>query len=272
MAKFTLDVATDFASICAFDPAALPKDFDTLIGLDPLNTIETLIEEGLFWIEETGGTGNYVCHVYIDEAYPFTDAIWEKVFDQSDFFPFTCPSGKLWICGLEHAARNPRRGRSFEEPPSTPLHSKAISIGSGNHLLRVTQIANEDIRPTEPDKPPYFSWKHMAAFVLAILGIVGTLVAGLMIVFSFIEFFFGRSPVDPACACRRVFPGELNPLFLVAVSALPLWLGGHLKKIARQSEKRQSAKLKQIDRLRRKSADYIFEIRTNVALPSAPAS
>jgi hypothetical protein len=272
MAKFTLDVATDLASICAFDPAALPKDFDALIDLDPLNTIETLAEEGIFWIEETGGTGNYVCHVYIDEAYPFTDAIWEKVFDQSDFFPITCPSGKLWICGLEHAARNPRRGRIVGEPPSTPLHSKPISIGGGSHLLRVTQIANDDIRPAEPDKPLYFSWKHMVALVLTILGIVGTLLAGLWILIAFIEFFSGRYPVDPSCACRRVFPGELHPFFLVAISALPLWLAGQLKKIARQSEKRQSTKLKQIDRLRRKSADYVFEIRTNVALPSGPAS
>ncbi len=100
--RHRIEAGTDGATLCAFDPAALPKDFDARVGDDPAGLMEALRDHGLVWVGDTGGDGQHQVEVRIDEA----SAPQAPVFRGS----LLVPSGALWVCGAEYMARDPLNG------------------------------------------------------------------------------------------------------------------------------------------------------------------
>jgi hypothetical protein len=106
--KHIIETGTDAASLCLFDPGALPVDFDERAREDSVATFEELDRQGKLWWSDTGGDGGYLFHVYVDEPVP--DALRSVLRDPHQRAPFNVPSGALWACGAEYAARDPERG------------------------------------------------------------------------------------------------------------------------------------------------------------------
>ena len=106
--KHVIRTGTDGAALCCFDAEALPDDFDKMSMDDPVGTFERLQVEQRAWYRETGGDGKFLFHVHVDE--PIPPNLEGVATGIADFDAFHCPSGKLWICGAEYAARDPGRG------------------------------------------------------------------------------------------------------------------------------------------------------------------
>jgi hypothetical protein len=108
--RHVVETGTDGATICFFDPAALPPDFDERIEDDPVGTFEALEGEGRFWWRSTDGDGAYLFHFYVDEDVP--EPISTQAHDGATVARFLVPSGVIWACGAEYAARDPERGHA----------------------------------------------------------------------------------------------------------------------------------------------------------------
>ena len=65
--KHIVEASCDGATLCAFDPAALPTNFDQIVSDDPAGLMEKLQSEGKFWFSETGADGRFVFHIFVNE-------------------------------------------------------------------------------------------------------------------------------------------------------------------------------------------------------------
>ena len=106
--RHVIETGTDGAMVCLFDPAGLPADFDARSGDDPVGLFEALREEGKFWLAETGGDGEYLFHFYVDEDPPAE--VVRAGGEAREAGRLEAPSGVVWACGAEYAARDPGRG------------------------------------------------------------------------------------------------------------------------------------------------------------------
>lgn len=103
-----INTGTDGASVCFFDAAALPDDFELRVVEDARGLFDTLQGEGRLWWDSTDGDGQFTFHFYVDEDSPEEFqryATQVKTIDR-----FLLPSGSLWCCGEEYAARDPLAG------------------------------------------------------------------------------------------------------------------------------------------------------------------
>ena len=105
--RHIVETGTDGATICFFDPAALPPDFDERIEDDPVSTFEALEREGRFWWRSTDGDGSYLFHFYVDQDVP--EPISTHSRGAATVARFLVPSGVIWACGAEYAARDPAK-------------------------------------------------------------------------------------------------------------------------------------------------------------------
>ena len=92
--NLVVEAGCDGATLCAFDPAALPADFDRLVCDDPVAVTTRLQSEGRFWIGETGADGRFVFEVYVDEPVQ-TMAAGTRFKLEAQFPEFACPSGTI---------------------------------------------------------------------------------------------------------------------------------------------------------------------------------
>ncbi len=106
-----IETGCDGATLCFFDPAALPDNFDAQIEADPVDLMENLQQQQRLWFGGTGGDGGYIFHVYVDEDLPAS--LHTKVNHLDSFDAFVVPSGRLCICGAEYAANDPMKGSPF---------------------------------------------------------------------------------------------------------------------------------------------------------------
>lgn len=130
--RLTIEAGTDGGSVCCFDPAALPADFDQLTAAGGIETIEQLTTEGRFWWGGDGD-GSYLLHIYVDEE-P-TAEIRECGEDFAETPCFHVPSGRLVGCGVEYAAADPFHGNS-----STP----GGGLGKYSHMGGMVQLPAGD--------------------------------------------------------------------------------------------------------------------------------
>jgi hypothetical protein len=136
--RYVVETGTDGASVCFFDPAALPGDFDDAIEKDPVQIHSELQREERFWFQETGGDGRQLFHVCFNES--FNRPKGAQVTQIAQFKKLACPSGELWICGAEYAAKDPERGSG-----STPVGGLGkyvhmggkISLPAGHYAVNV---------------------------------------------------------------------------------------------------------------------------------------
>lgn len=111
--KHVIETGSDAASLCLFDPATLPPDFDERARRGAFEEFEKLADAGTLWWCNTGGDGGYLVHVYVDESVPAE--LRPYLYDAWKSPHFPVPSGILWACGAEYVARDPEHGN-----PHTP--------------------------------------------------------------------------------------------------------------------------------------------------------
>jgi hypothetical protein len=100
-----IEARTDSATVCFFDPVALPVDFDERAKKDPVEVVQKLAKQGRIWCWDTGADGGYLFHFYVDEEVP--KRIQTHALEPQQLSGFHVPSGTLWACGTEYAARDP---------------------------------------------------------------------------------------------------------------------------------------------------------------------
>jgi hypothetical protein len=140
--KHIIVAGCDGATLCVFDPAALPRDFDRVVGDDPPAMMQQLKSQERMWFGETGADGRFVFHAYVGERPPPTSAD-EKRILLAEFPGFVCPSGKLWFCGAEYAANDPERGSSFTPKGGLrryPNGAGHIQVRSGKNQLKIYAV------------------------------------------------------------------------------------------------------------------------------------
>jgi hypothetical protein len=255
MAKFIVEAGCDGAMVCAFDAEALPSDFDDSIEHDPLDVMLQLQKEGRFWIGGTGGDGSFIFHIYVDEQ-AVHESLGNSVIEEQ---LIACPSGKLWICGAEYAANDPRKGSAFTPKGGLDAYEMGeyIEIPKGTHSLRVTLMDNEDHKLNHP-----FHWSMIAE----ILCVMCLLIGGIGAFFSALSFTFG--------SLAKLFQWIVgSPLFEKGWHALPviggicvasiavLLLGIFIFKLI-GNMKSVIAHRAAYNEARRQIPDYIFEIKT----------
>jgi hypothetical protein len=259
MAKFIVEAGCDGAMVCAFDPEALPSDFDDSIEHDPLDAMLQLQKEGRLWIDGTGGDGSFIFHIYVDEQAAYESLGDSVIEEQSEFRPIACPSGKLWICGAEYAAIDPHKGSAFTPKGGLDAHEmgECIEIPKGTHSMRVTLMDNEDHELNHP-----FHWPMIAE----ILGVLCLLIGGIGAFFSALSFTFG--------SLAKLFQWIVgSPLFEKGWHALPVIGGICVASIAvfllgififKRIDNMKSviAHRAAYNEVRRQIPNYIFEIKT----------
>jgi hypothetical protein len=119
----TLHAGTDAGSVAAFDPTALPDDYDgPAKNADPISLIERLDSEGhLHWLDPQGD-GSYRLGVY--SGTPLPDRLLPYIKETSSIPQFHTPSGRLYFTGIEYIFRHddsylrkhPHMGTSMEVP------------------------------------------------------------------------------------------------------------------------------------------------------------
>jgi hypothetical protein len=148
MAKHIIEASCDGAALCAFDPKALPEQFDKWGSRDVQSALEDLQIENRFCRVETDGDGDFVCHVYVNEEAKLEAAVQARIYHQSDFVPIKCPSGRLWFCGAEFVASEPMKGNALTPVGGLGAHKmgKSIRLKHGTHKMRLTRIDNDNHR------------------------------------------------------------------------------------------------------------------------------
>jgi hypothetical protein len=92
-------------------------DFDKRAKTEAFEVMAALVKEGRVWWQETGADGAYLFHFYVDQEVP--ERIRRHSHDPKEVRRFLVPSGRIWACGAEYAARNPEAGH--EDTPSGGL-------------------------------------------------------------------------------------------------------------------------------------------------------
>lgn len=179
--KHVIEAGTDGATLCAFDPAALPADFDDRVAADTIGLLEALQSEGRLWFGGTGGDGSHIVHVIVGER-P------EALKSERPAFSGTIelPSGKLWVCGAEYMANDPLQG-SAATPTGGLGHydmGGCVEMAPGRYTLHAFEIDNDDDDVDAINKMTPVRWLQVLPMVLFGLGAIATLFAGAALLIS----------------------------------------------------------------------------------------
>jgi hypothetical protein len=154
MAKYVVDTVYDGGALCAFDPKALPPDFDALRGDAFEAALLELENQGRLWTYRQASDGGYFCHIYVDQKANLELKLHEHIEFQTDFMDFQCPSGRIWFCGVDYAALDPVSGRPNQQflPREKEFFAQSIKIKKGNYKMRVT-LLDAYIPENDPSRP-----------------------------------------------------------------------------------------------------------------------
>ncbi|MCE2949863.1 MAG: hypothetical protein ACK5TI_01145 [bacterium] len=140
--RHIIDTGCDGAAVCAFDPAALPLDADERLLDDPMDSMQAWQAERRFWVGGTGGDGRYIFHVHVNEPLPEPEPGSIHTLD-AQFERFSCPSGVLWFCGAEYAARDPVAGSEATPTGGLGRYSTQggrVSLPPGEHAISIYRV------------------------------------------------------------------------------------------------------------------------------------
>jgi hypothetical protein len=261
--RYIIETGCDGATLCAFDPEALPDDADALLLDDPMGYMERWQSEGRFWVGGTGSDGSFVFHVHVDEPLPEAEAGTSRELE-AKFERFACPSGELWFCGAEYAARDPNAGSEgtpdggLDNYPSQGGH---ITLAPGSYGVRIYRVERPEPSDLEALKEIGKIGKNarpadllvIASMVFWLLGALATFGAAIMLIIS-LPLKFYQWVTD-------------NPLFHKGWHAFPVaiaFLVGGLASIGLgrwcDLRYRRSAGAKADNAARLARADYVVEI------------
>jgi len=264
--KHIIEAGCDGATLCAFDAAALPKDFDAISADDPMDVMLSLQDEQRFWVGGTGEDGRYVFHIYVDEpaeTLPDTTSAFVKV--EADFTAFECPSGVMWICGAEYAAKNPKKGNATTpDGMSLSATDASFRLPKGRHRIKITSIDYED----SPHQIR-FQW-HSLVLILAVLMIVLGAIGGVLSTICLIISLLGKL-IQLIMGSPLLYKGwHAFPIILAIMfsGALIFFTGIKLNKFHSSLKSVVDAN-REYEQKRRQRPDFVIEINT-VPKDSAP--
>jgi hypothetical protein len=123
-----IETGSDIATVCAFDPGALPEDFSDIVRKPKKAEFKQLIDEGQLWWHSTGGDGTYLFHVFVDEGLP---SAFEKCSTEiGKAKTMRIPSGFLCVCG----------GEDVNDYLKRPQSRRGIELPAGNYSLRAWSL------------------------------------------------------------------------------------------------------------------------------------
>lgn len=202
--RYVISAGCDGATLCAFDPAALPPDADTRLVHDPLGRMEAWQAEGRFWVGGTGSDGRSVFHVYVDQPLPEPEPGETRTLE-ARFDHFPCPSGRLWLCGAEYVARDPGAGS-----PATPAggldrsstQGGYVPVPAGDHqiwIYRTERPEPGDVRALSQvlRAARDAGLRSAVAVALVVLGGLAAASAGLVLIVSLPIKVFQWATEDP---------------------------------------------------------------------------
>lgn len=257
MSRVILEAWTDGATLCAFDPGALPKDFDHIVGDDPIGVVEDLERQERAWLGGTGSDGSFVIHAYIEEPIPpFPNVSETDLVLVKDFPSFACPTGVLYISGLEYMARYPEVGSAFTPKGGLGREGATklrVAVTPGKCRLRIFEF-----KGVVPQPPRSFSvagllgvlsWLSIVIGGISAVGGVVTLLLVLLI--KLVQTITGNP-----LAHERWYVAGVALLTLVA-GALLVGIGLGLLRLYQRSPAGKAE-----DEAKLQSPDFIFEVTT----------
>lgn len=164
--RHIIDVGTEVATLCVFDPKALPENFDET-SADALEVLRQMRIDERAFVCATGADGSFVLHVTVNE--PLPPELLKHLKDPVPLRNFRVPSGTLIACGAEAATRagttpEPGIGAAFQVQPGT--YDAVAYRGewpAGTLQQRFRQKAPSG----------YFFFRHFSKFVaVAVLAII----------------------------------------------------------------------------------------------------
>lgn len=170
-----VQAGTDGATLCAFDPAALPDDFDLRVADDPMGLMEALRDGGRLWVGGTGGDGIHHVEVTVSAPAPEGSALWQGVID--------VPSGSLWVCGAEYIARDPQHGSAFTPKGGLGRHASMgtkVDLAPGRYALLVTKPVASDT----PARVTAAQWRVVIGLGMAVLGGIASAIMGVALLIA----------------------------------------------------------------------------------------
>ncbi len=248
--RYIIETGCDSATLCAFDPAALPQDADERLLDDAQGHMETWQAEDRFCVGPTGGDGSYVFHVYVNAPLPEPEPGTTRTLE-AGFERFRCPSGTLWFCGAEYAARDPVAGSKATPRGGLgryPAQGGSVSLPPGEHALSVYRVQ----RPEEIDDST-IDLQVAASMLLWLAGGLAIAVAVFVLVVTvpgkLFQWAIGSALFNEGW---HVYPITLG-LFVAGVAAIAAgrWF---------DSRHRRSARAVAAVARRREQADYVVSV------------
>jgi hypothetical protein len=220
MGKYVVDTVHNGGAFCAFDPRALPEDFDNLEGAQFDRTLLMLEDQSRFWFDPSNRVGGVFCHIYVDQKATIEPRFRDQIESQTDNIEIQCPSGRMWFCGTDYAALDPIRGRPSQAylNRDRDFLAQSIKIKKGTHKMRVTSF---NVGIVENQLKMSWNWSDFGSKLLSGLVFTCFMIAGIStmhlvgMTFKWAEFLFSSaseeccSPSFKALALETIVLGIL---------------------------------------------------------------
>jgi len=125
--RHVIETGSDIATVCAFDPDALPVNCSEII-LKKDRALLQLVDEGCLWWHSTGGDGTYLFHVFVNEEPPGDFAKYSIEIGHEG--KLIVSTGFLCICGAEDIGDIIKHAQS----------RSGINVPAGEYSLRAWSL------------------------------------------------------------------------------------------------------------------------------------
>ena len=214
MSKHIVEIGTDAATICGYDPAILPDDFDLKDLGEQADTVQVLAGDGRLWHDETGGDGTYVVHVYVNEAPILDPNVQDRVIEQSDFMRFPCPSGTFVVCGAEYVIRDVEVYDLDAQDKNDVAagDTQILKVPPGDYRLKFRRIDMDGERERHKIKPIWQDYSSKAAILVMLLLGLAAMIFFSSAFWSSITYVYRWATDFLPCPCQRT-PMEILTQF-----------------------------------------------------------
>lgn len=262
MTKHVLEIGTDGAAICAYDPAELPDDFDLKDLGERAETIHVLAENGRIWYDETGGDGSFVVHVYVNETPLLEPDVEERVIEQSDFMRFPCPSGTLVVCGAEYVIKDVEVDDPDAQDPNDVAEedSQIPKVPPGDYRLKFLRLDMDGERERRKIKPIWQNHASLAAIIIMLLLGFVAIIFFSSAVWSSITYVYRWAIDFLPCPCQRTPTEILTHFGKAAACGGGAWLALQATK-AIQNTPAAIAHAELVRQANLATPDYVLELQ-----------
>ena len=262
MSKHILEIGTDGAAICAYDPAELPEDFDLKDLGERADTIHVLAENSRIWYDETGGDGSFVVHVYINETPLLEPDVEERVIEQSDFMRFPCPSGTFVVCGAEYVIKDVEVHDPAAQDPKEVAEkdTQILKVLPGNYRFKFRRVDMEGERETRKIKRIWQDYASLAAILIMLLLGFAAIIFFSSAVWSSITYVYRWATDFLPCPCQRTPMEILTHFGKAAACGGGAWLAFQANK-AIQNTPAAIAHAELVRQANLATPDYVLELQ-----------